>query len=105
DLHRPVDELITMALTQRPELASQQALVQATLTQLKHERLRPLIPSVLLRGYSTPVTGTLAGGVFAGGPNSTIGNAGMRGDIDLQVLWQLDNLGFGNRARVHQSEA
>ena len=93
-----VDDLIPIALTYRPELASQQAQVQATLALLKQERLRPLIPSVLLRGYSTPVTGTLAAGYFGGGPDSTIGNGGLRGDLDLQVLWQLDNLGFGNRA-------
>jgi outer membrane protein TolC len=105
DLGRPLDDLIAIGLTARPELASQQAQVKATLALLRQERLRPLIPSVLLRGFSTPVTGTLAGGVFAGGANSTIGNAGARGDFDLQVLWQLDNLGFGNRARQHQRQA
>jgi len=105
DLKRTVDDLIPIALTSRPELRSQQAEVQATLTLLKQERLRPLIPSILLRGYSTPVTGTLAGGVFAGGTNGTIGNTGLRGDLDLQILWQLDNLGFGNRGRIHQREA
>jgi outer membrane protein TolC len=104
-LDRPVDDLIPIGLTNRPELASRQAQVQATLALLKQERLRPLIPSVLLRGFSTPVTGTLAGGVFAGGANSSIANPGARFDMDLQVLWQLDNLGFGNRARVHQREA
>jgi outer membrane protein TolC len=104
-LDRPVDELIPIGLTNRPELASQQAQVQVTLTLLKQERLRPLIPSILLRGFSTPVTGTLAAGVFGGGPNSTIGNGGLRSDLDLQVLWQFDNLGFGNRAKVHQREA
>ena len=51
------------------------------------------------------MTGTLAGGVFAGGPNGTIGNAGLRSDLDLQVLWQLDNLGFGNRGRIRQRQA
>jgi len=105
DLRKSVDDLIPVALTYRPELESRQAQVQATLILLKQERLRPLIPSVLLRGFSTPVTGTLAGGVFAGGTNSNIGNTGLRADVDLQVLWQLDNLGFGNRARVHQRQA
>jgi hypothetical protein len=36
---------------------------------LRQERLRPLIPSVLLRGASTNPAGTLAGGVFGGGRN------------------------------------
>jgi outer membrane protein TolC len=105
DLKRPVDDLIVIALTSRPELASQQAQVQATLALLRQERLRPLMPSVLLRGASTPVTGTLAGGVFGGGPNDTIANGGARLDLDLQILWQLDNLGFGNRSRIRQRAA
>jgi outer membrane protein TolC len=105
DLKRPLDDLIPIALTNRPELASQQAQVQATLALLRQERLRPLVPSILLRGFSTAVSGTLAGGVFAGGPNDTIGNSGGRLDVDLQLLWQFDNLGLGNRGRVRQREA
>jgi outer membrane protein TolC len=100
-----VDELIRFALSNRPELASQQALVQATLERLKQERLRPLVPSVLLRGSSTPVTGTLAAGYFGGGPNSFLGNFGMREDLDLQVLWELKNLGFGNHALINERRA
>ncbi len=105
DLNKPLDDLIALGLTNRPELASQQAQVQATLVLLKQERLRPLIPSVLLRGYSTPVTGTLGAGYFGGGPGEHFGNGGLRSDFDLQVLWQLNNLGFGNHAQVHQRDA
>jgi outer membrane protein TolC len=105
DLRKSVDDLVVAGLTSRPELASQQAQVQATLTLLRQEKLRPLIPSVLLRGFSTPVTGTLAAGYFGGGQNSSFGHGGMRSDFDLQVLWQLDNLGFGNKARIRQRKA
>jgi outer membrane protein TolC len=101
-LDQKVDELIPLALMNRPELAAQQALVQATLERLRQERLRPLVPSVLLRGTSTQVTGTLAGGFYGGGMNSFMGNFGARGDFDLQFLWELQNLGFGNRARVRE---
>src|SRR5437867_35110 len=38
-----VDDLVTYALTNRPELADRQALVQATLQRLRQERLRPLV--------------------------------------------------------------
>jgi outer membrane protein TolC len=100
-----VDQLVTVGLTYRPELASRQAQVQATLALLRQERLRPLIPSVLLRGSSTPVTGTLGMGVFGGGTGNGIHNSGYRGDLDVQVLWQFDNLGFGNRARIRQQRA
>jgi outer membrane protein TolC len=76
DPARPVDDLVLAGLTYRPELASRQALVQATLATLRQERLRPLVPSVLQRGWSTPVTGTFAFGAFGGGPNGSIGNWG-----------------------------
>src|SRR5207248_9840740 len=89
---RPVDELIPVALTGRPELATQQALVQATLQRLRQERLRPLIPSVWLRGTSTPAVGTLAGGAFGGGINGRIGDFSARSDFDIQLLWELKNL-------------
>ncbi len=103
DLNKPVDDLIAVALTNRPELASQQAQVQATLALLKQERWRPLLPNILLRGNSTAVTGTLAGGIFFPSPYGS--TAGARDDWDLQVLWQLDNLGFGNCGKIHQREA
>jgi outer membrane protein TolC len=102
---RPVDDLIALALTNRPELAAQQALVQATLVRLRQERLRPLVPSVLLRGASTPVVGTLAGGYFGGGRNDELDHFGARSDFDLQVLWELQNLGFGNKALVEARRA
>src|SRR5262249_8818395 len=70
---RCVDELIPIALVNRPELASRQALVRATLERLRQERLRPLLPSVLLRGAATNPAGTLAGGYFGGGRNSFLG--------------------------------
>jgi outer membrane protein TolC len=101
-LDRPVDEMIPIALTNRPELATQQALVQATLQRLRAEKLRPLIPSVLIRGASTNPAGTLGAGVFGGGRDERVGDFGARMDIDVQLLWEFQNLGFGNRARVEE---
>jgi outer membrane protein TolC len=103
DLKKSVEELIPIGLTYRPELASQQAQVQATLARVQQEHLRPFLPYVLLRGNSTNPGGTLAGGVDFPTPFGS--KAGARFDMDLQVLWQLDNLGFGNRALVHQWQA
>jgi outer membrane protein TolC len=102
---RPVDDLIRVGLTNRPELATQQALVQATLERLRQERIRPFIPSILIRGSSTPVTGTLAGGFFGGGVNENLSNFSARSDFDIQVLWELRNLGFGNQALIGQQRA
>jgi outer membrane protein TolC len=102
---QPVDDLIALALTYRPELSARQALVQATLARLKQERLRPLMPSILIRGASTNPAGTLSTGVFGGGINSDLRNFAMRNDIDVQVLWELRNLGLGNRALVRAQQA
>jgi outer membrane protein TolC len=104
-LDTPIDDLIPMALTLRPELDSQQALVQASLQRLRLERLRPLIPSILIRGNSTNPGSTLIGGLSSGGGNSTLGDFSGRVDVDVQLLWQFDNLGFGNRAKTQQRRA
>lgn len=101
----PVDDLIPVALTNRPELATRQALVQATLVRLRQERLRPLMPSVLLRGNATNPAGTLSAGLFGGGLNENLSNFNGRHSVDIQVLWEFQNLGFGNRALVKERQA
>src|SRR5207249_1519236 len=63
------------------------------------------VPSVLLRGASTNPAGTLGAGMFGGGTGDVINRYGWRSDFDIQVLWQIENLGFGNRARVAERRA
>src|SRR5262249_10529548 len=100
DLNRSDADLIAIALTNRPELASAQALVQASLQRVKQERQRPLTPSVLLRGNATNPAGTLSGGAFGGGVNGDLGKFGYRYSFDLQLIWELKNLGQNYRATV-----
>jgi outer membrane protein TolC len=80
-------------------------LVQATLRRERQERFRPFLPSVLLRGAATNPAGTLAAGAFGGGLNSLLGKFSARSDFDVQVLWEWQNLGFSNRARVNERRA
>jgi len=101
---QPVDILIPIGLTNRPELASHQALVQATLMRLKQEKLRPLIPSVLITGNGTPDF-LYQGGIFATGTGGNLNQWAGRSDVSAQVVWKVENLGFGNRARVHERKA
>jgi outer membrane protein TolC len=98
------DELVPVALTNRPELAAHQALIQAALVRVRQEQTRPLVPSVALRGVGSQVPG-LAGGLFGGGVNGNVGNFGGRFSFDLQAIWELQNLGFGNRAVVRERQA
>jgi outer membrane protein TolC len=99
-----VDALIPIGLTSRPELASQQALVQAALLRIKQERLRPLVPSLILQGAPGPASpgGYLMGGVFGSGANGAGNPWTAREDVSIGLVWQLDNLGFGNRAQVRE---
>jgi outer membrane protein TolC len=92
----PLDELIVQGLHQRPELASAQELVQATLLRLKQARLRPLVPSLAF---------SYAGGGFGGGPNGFFGDFGSRGDATVSLFWELQNLGFTDRAIARRSAA
>ncbi|MFM7128182.1 MAG: TolC family protein [bacterium] len=92
----PTDELIVTGLTNRPELAESQALVQATLVKLKQAKMRPYVPSLAFR-YS--------GGGFGGGPNGFFGNFNGRSDADVNLYWQLQGMGFADRAIKRRSEA
>jgi outer membrane protein TolC len=102
-----VDDLIPIGLTNRPELASQQALVQAALARIRQERIRPLVPSLILQGGPGPAGpgNELMAGVFASGVHGAGNPTGARDDISAELVWGLDNLGLGNRARVHQRQA
>ncbi len=104
DPHTPIDELISIGLTNRPELSAYQAVVQAALVRVKQEKHRPLYPNIAIRGVGSNTPG-LAGGYFGGGRNDNIGLFGPRFSVDLQAVWQLQNLGFGNRASVREREA
>ncbi len=100
-----LDDLIPVALATRPELAGQQAVVQATLTRLKQEKIRPLVPSLAIRSASTNPSGSLGYGVFGGGPNGRLADFDQRFDIDAQLLWEFQSLGLGNKARVAERKA
>ena len=103
-LEHAIDTLIPVGLRNRPELSSQQALIEATLQRLKQERLRPLIPSLVLRGPATSSPGSFSGGVFGGG-NDAMSKYGGRSDIEVQVVWEFQNLLFGNKAKIKERQA
>jgi outer membrane protein TolC len=89
-------ELAARAIVGRPEVEQLDALVAAAEGELRAQRSGWYIPSVAL-SYSS--------GQFGGGAGSTIANTAHRDDLALQLYWQLDALGVGNRARVLEREA
>jgi hypothetical protein len=101
DPARRLDELIPIALTNRPELASHQALVKAVAMRIRQERGRILLPSILINGFQTPYE-ELQAGIFGIGPNSSLNQWTGRVDLSYQALWQLDAFGIGNLARIKE---
>ena len=102
-----VDALIPIGLTSRPELASQQALVQAALARIKQERMRPLVPSLILQGGPGSVGpgGYLMGGAFVSGAHGIGNPTDPRDDVSVGLVWELQNFGLGNRALVRERES
>jgi len=96
DPELPMEELVTSALSQRPELAQFQAQVAETNQRILQERWRPWLPH-LFAGYAT------AG--FGGGAGNDMQDFGLRQDWDVLAVWQVRNMGAGNRALVRQRES
>jgi outer membrane protein TolC len=99
DPGRSLDDLMPIALVNRPELSSRQAEVVAAETSVRREKMRPLLPLVLLGGFQTPAMYTQLG-IFGLGPNSSLNQWRGRADVSVQLMWQLEAFGVGNLARI-----
>jgi outer membrane protein TolC len=91
----PVNELIALALLQRPELGERRAAVREALLALDGAKVLPFSPTVWL-GFS-------AGG-FGGGSNlvhPVFGSFGGRNDLDVYAYWTLQNFGVGNASLIN----
>ncbi len=92
----PLDDLLNQGLRYRPELASAQNEVEAAFIRRRQARLRPFVPSVFF---------TYAGGGLGGGANAFFGNFGARGDGEVGLFWELQNLGFTDFAIMRRRAA
>ena len=68
----PLPDLQRIALTNRPDLASQRALVQAAEERIRREKMRPFLPIVVLGGFQNPGGMMTQAGIFGLGPNSSL---------------------------------
>jgi outer membrane protein TolC len=100
DPSRSLDDLIPIGLTNRPELAAQQAQIQAAAVRIRQEKMRPLLPSILLTGFQTPGGMPMQAGAVGTGSGLKMNNWSFRDDVSVQLVWQLQELGFGNAALV-----
>jgi outer membrane protein TolC len=99
DRREGLDQLIQVALLNRPEIAARSADVTALETRWRKEIVKPLLPTVAV-GFS-------AGGFGGGGNLATTNFGDFRGrtDFDVTAFWSLQNFGFGNLALQHRLRA
>jgi outer membrane protein TolC len=99
DPRQPLEELVQLAVRNRPEVGAWAALVAESETRLRQERVRPFVPLLSLG---------LSAGSFGGGSNMVtprFGNFDERVDFDVWAVWSLQNLGFGNLAWARRRRA
>jgi outer membrane protein TolC len=124
-LSQPVVDLAGIALQNRPDIAENQALVNAALERVRNARYRPWLPNLVTTynwgtfgggpdqnllitttGGKTTVTaiGGLPGGPGSFGP-AELKHFNTRADFDVSLVWKFQNLGFGNLADVRAVQA
>ena len=99
DPHLGLEQLVEIALHNRPEIGASNAAIAAAQIRYRQERARPLLP-MLSVGYSN--------GWFGGGSNEShpsFGRNAGRGDFDVFAVWTLQNIGLGNLATQKQRRA
>jgi outer membrane protein TolC len=112
----PMDILVGQALRSRPELAENNALLEAALARYRSTKWQPLLPTVAVNyayggfGGGPPIVGKTASGTSVLGNSGSIANFDTRSDFEINLFWRLQGLGLGNlalqrdaRLRVDQS--
>lgn len=102
---RKLDDLIALGLRNRPELAANQSEIKAATVRIRQEKMRPMLPSLMLTGWQTPGGMVPEASIFGTGHAGRVNNWSFRDDISGQLVWQWDSLGFGNAALVKRRRA
>ncbi len=116
--NRDIHELIATAMANRPELAEQQFVTNATRERIRAARVKPFVPNVIANlsyagfgggpvrdpavKFNDPFSGPIDNPIT---PPDSIHRFGPRTDFELGLVWRVDNLGFGNAADVREKRA
>jgi outer membrane protein TolC len=101
---QPLAELARLALNSRPELAENQALIEAAVARYRQAKWQPWLPALVtdlsfggFGGGPAAVAKSSSGSVVLG-ESGTIAGFATRTDFDIGLMWRLDGLGVGNKA-------
>jgi outer membrane protein TolC len=118
----PLQELVRVALRERPELAENQALIQAAIQRVRNAQFGPLLPNVVL-AYNwgdfggapdtnppivIPATKKSPEKIIAQpgfGPSGRILHFAPRTDFDVGLVWKLQNMGLGDLANIRLAQS
>lgn len=104
--HQPIDTLVMEGLRNRPELAENQALLQAAYLRYQQSKVRPLVPSLVLNysyggfGGGPEIVGRTRSGSNIYGQSGVIADFDSRSDLEVGLVWRLQGLGVGNSAQI-----
>jgi outer membrane protein TolC len=96
DPNSTIDELVSTAIRNRPDLAAMRNLIGAAWANVRKQEEGPRLPKLSLTNQT---------GAFGGGLNSDLGNFDSRNALSAQLYWELKNLGFGNRHEINEGKA
>lgn len=96
DPQSTIDQLVAIAIDNRPDLASNRAAIAAAWERVRRQQYGPLLPKIIVANQT---------GSFGGGLNDDLQNFGARNVLSAQLFWELRNLGFGNRAETRERRA
>lgn len=96
DPNSTIDELVSTAIRNRPDLAAMRNLIGAAWVNVRKQEVSPRIPKLAVINQT---------GTFGGGLNADLGNFDSRNALSAQLYWELKNLGFGNRHEINEKNA
>ncbi|MFO0876773.1 MAG: TolC family protein [Gemmataceae bacterium] len=103
---QPIDTLVYEGLRNRPELAENQALVQAAFLRYQRSKYRPLVPNLVVNysyggfGGGPEAVGRTATGSTILGQSGVIADFDSRSDLEVGLVWRLQGMGVGNAAQI-----
>jgi outer membrane protein TolC len=91
-----IEEMISLGLANRPEVAAGRELVAEASRRRQRELRAPWLPNVVVG---------MDYGAMGGGLGDEIANSGDRFDFDAAAVWEVRNAGFGEQAARRQALA
>ena len=96
DPNTTIDELVSSAVSHRPDLAAMRNLISAAWANVRKSEEGPRLPKLAIANQS---------GAYGGGLNGDLGDFDSRNALSAQIYWEVKNLGFGNQFDIAERRA